>query len=181
MSLFASRQLNSPRDLLLDQLRDLYDGETRLARALPRMAEAAHSLELQGAFRDHFQRTLAHVSRLKAVFEKLDEDPAGQTCEAMKSLIQEAEIIVRAKGNKAVKDAGLIAAVQHVVHYEIASYRTARAFAEPLGHEEIARALERTREEETRAYERLSEIADQTINLRAAGKTPRFAPRIRAS
>lgn len=169
MNLFTSQEFNSLQDLLLDQLRDLYDAEKRLTEALPKMAEAAHSAELQRAFRDHLQETQTQVSRLDKVFAQLGEDSKRETCQAMKGLLQEGDQMVKAKGDPAVIDAGLIAAAQRVEHYEMAGYGTARAFAEQLGHSEIASLLQTSLEEESDANERLTQIAEQSINVRAAG------------
>src|SRR5215510_16530246 len=145
---FTSLKLDSLRDLLVEQLRDLYSAETQLVEALPKMAEAASSRELKSAFEHHLEQTREHVSRLKDTFGEIGEKASGETCEAMKGLIKEGEILLNAEGNPDVRDAGLIGAAQRVEHYEIAGYGTARCLAEQLGHSEIAELLEQTLEEE---------------------------------
>ncbi|HVW01208.1 MAG TPA: ferritin-like domain-containing protein [Planctomycetaceae bacterium] len=166
MGLF-SIQLNSLEDLLLLQLEDLYDAERRLTEALPKMADAAHSPELQQAFRMHLQETEGHVRRLDQVFRDLDREPHRETCDAMKGLISEGSTMVSAEGDPAVKDAALIAAAQRVEHYEIAAYGTVRTLARHLGREEIADLLQQTLDEEGNADKILTEIAESSVNAQA--------------
>src|SRR6516165_11681994 len=113
---FTSLKLDSLRDLLVEQLRDLYSAETQLVEALPKMAETASSRELKSAFEHHLDQTQEHVSRLKDIFGEIGEKSSGETCEAMKGLIREGEVLVKAEGDPDVRDAGLIGAAQRVEH-----------------------------------------------------------------
>jgi ferritin-like metal-binding protein YciE len=167
MKLFTSLEFNSLEDLFIEQIEDLYDAENRLTKALPKMAEAAHSPDLRSAFQTHLRETEGHVVRLERVFQKLGRTPERETCEAMKGLIAEGEEMISAKGDPSVKDAALIAAAQRVEHYEIAAYGTARTFARQLGRESIANELQETLDEEGNADKILTEIAESVINIKA--------------
>jgi ferritin-like metal-binding protein YciE len=167
MGLFFNTELNSMEDLFMLELGDLYDAETRLVDAIPQMADAASSPALKQAFRDHLTQTQRHVSRLEQAFVNLGKSANRQTCDAMKGLISEGEEIIDATGSADVKDAALISAAQRVEHYEIAGYGTARTFAQHLGHSDIARLLEMTLSEEKETDKKLTELAEQSINLKA--------------
>jgi ferritin-like metal-binding protein YciE len=160
-------KLDSLKDLYLEQLRDLYSAETQLVQALPKMADAAATPVLKSAFREHLDQTRQHVERLETIFRGLSEKPGGQTCEGMKGLIKEGEEMISMRGEPEAKDAGLIAAAQRVEHYEIAGYGTVRTYAELLGDRDAVRLLERTLQEEEETDERLSEIAESTVNEEA--------------
>jgi len=168
MSLFGGIELNSFDDLFVEQLQDLYDAEQRLTKALPKMADAAHSTSLKAAFQDHFRQTEGHVSRLERVFRMLGKSAEGKTCEAMKGLIKEGEEAISAKGKADVKDAALIAAAQRVEHYEMAGYGCARTFADRLGRRDAAQLLQETLDEEAAADKKLTTLAEQSINPKAA-------------
>src|SRR5690606_24874826 len=139
MALFHSTTLNDFNDLYVAQLKDLYSAETQLIEALPKMAEAAAHPELKRAFQDHLQETKRQKERLEQIFRGLDQDPSGETCQAMKGLVKEGQDIIDADGDDAVRDAGLIAAAQRVEHYEIAGYGCVRTYAERLGRTDDAR------------------------------------------
>ena len=160
-------KLESLKDLYLEQLRDLYSAETQLVDALPKMAEAASSADLQQGFKHHLQQTREHVTRLERIFKKHDEKPTGQTCQGMKGLIKEGEEMIKSKSDAEVKDAGLIAAAQRVEHYEIAGYGTVRTYAELLGDEEAVKLLEKTLQEEEETDDKLTELAESHINAEA--------------
>src|ERR1700747_1265069 len=164
----TSLKLDSVHDLLLAELRDLYDAEEQLVEALPKMAEAASSNELKSALTPHLDETGKHVTRLDDVFKSLDEKSSGETCEAMKGLVKEGEEFIHAKGEPDVRDAGLIGAAQRVEHYEMAGYGTARTLAKRLGLNEIAGALQKTLEEERAADEKLTNVSESDVNLTAA-------------
>lgn len=170
MGLFSGMQLNSFDDLLVEQLQDLYDAEQRLVKALPKMAEAAHSPALKGAFQEHLRQTDTHVTRLERVFQALGKSPQTKTCEAMKGLIAEGQEAISAKGDPDVKDAALIAAAQRVEHYEIAGYGCVRTFAQQLGKKDAAQILQQTLDEEMTTDKRLTSLAEQNINPRATAK-----------
>jgi ferritin-like metal-binding protein YciE len=168
MSLFSNTKFDSLDDLLIEQLQDLYDAEQQLTKALPKMAEAATDSQLRAAFSNHLTETQGHVSRLEQVFSLLGKTPESTTCQAMKGLVKEGSEMIDAEGDKNVKDAALIAAAQRVEHYEIAGYGTARTFADKLGHSQVASILQQTLDEEGAADKKLTQIAEQSINWRAA-------------
>jgi len=164
----TSLKLDSLRDLLVEELRDLYNAEQQLVDALPKLSEAASSSHLKAAFDHHLSQTQEHVSRLESIFNELGEKASGETCEAMKGLIKEGELFIKAEGSPEVKDAGLIGSAQRVEHYEMAGYGTARALARRLGHPQIADILQKTLDEEKQADEKLNNIAQQEVNVQAA-------------
>jgi ferritin-like metal-binding protein YciE len=170
---FTALKLDSLRDLLIEELRDLYNAETQLLDALPKMAQAATSHELKTAFEHHLEETRGHVSRLDKVFQQLGEKSSGETCEAMKGLIKEGETLVKAEGNPDVRDAGLIGAAQRVEHYEMAGYGTTRSLARRLGENQIAETLQQTLNEEAGANEKLTSIAEGQVNVSAASSAKR--------
>jgi ferritin-like metal-binding protein YciE len=161
-------KVESLRDVLSESLRDLYNAENQLVKALPKMAKAASSGQLQSAFEKHLEETKGHVERLDQVCEKLGIRPKGKTCQAMKGLIEEGSEAIEKSGNPNAKDAALINAAQKVEHYEIAGYGTARAFAEVLGEKEVAELLQKTLTEERAADEKLTEVAESGLNADAA-------------
>ncbi|MBV8829914.1 MAG: ferritin-like domain-containing protein [Acidobacteriaceae bacterium] len=169
MALFRT-ELSSLHDLFRNQIEDLYDAEQRLVEALPKMAEAASSPQLKQAFQSHLEETRGHVTRLEQVFESLAQEPKRETCQAMKGLIAEGEEAIKAKGDSAVKDAALIAAAQRVEHYEMAGYGTARTLANQLAYERPASVLQQTLEEEKAADQKLTNIAESSVNTQAAAR-----------
>jgi len=170
MKLFST-ELNSMNDLLVVQLEDLYDAEQRLVKALPKMAEASNTAQLRQAFEQHLTETEGHVSRLERIFGQLGVEPKRETCQAMKGLIAEGEEMIGAKGSPDVKDAALIAAAQRVEHYEMSGYGSARTFAQRLGHTDIANTLQQTLREEAAADEKLTQIAESSVNIQATART----------
>jgi ferritin-like metal-binding protein YciE len=156
-------------ELFLDEIRDLYDAEKQLTKALPKMAEAATSEDLRTAFEEHLEQTETHVERLERIFEALGEKGTGKKCAAMAGLIKEGGEIASETEDTAVRDAGLIAAAQKVEHYEISGYGSARTHAEILGNDEAVRLLEETLSEEKETDEKLNELAQGMINEEAAG------------
>jgi ferritin-like metal-binding protein YciE len=168
MGLFTSKEFNSIEDLLCDQLGDLYDAEQRLTKALPKMAKAAHDATLKAGFEKHLKETEGQVHRLEKAFKALGKDPKAVTCDAIKGLISEGEEVVNAKGDPDIKDAALIAAAQRVEHYEIAGYGCARNFALRHGNQTVAQLLQETLDEEKATDARLTELAESSINPKAA-------------
>jgi ferritin-like metal-binding protein YciE len=149
------------RELLVEELKDLYSAENQLTKALPKLAKAASDPTLKRAIESHLKETEGHVERLEKVFKQLDESPKGKTCEGIKGLISETdERIKEGAGDEAVLDAGLIADAQRVEHYEISAYGSARTFAGLLGEKEIVRLLEETLKEEKAADAKLNQIAE---------------------
>jgi ferritin-like metal-binding protein YciE len=153
------------RELFTDQLRDAYDAEHRLTRALPKMAKAATSEELRAAFEDHLKQTEEHVSRLEQVLESMDEPTKRKPCKAIVGLLEEGEELMN-EDDENVRDAALIAAAQKVEHYEMATYGCLRTWADLLGEDEASRLLQTTLNEEGAADHKLSEIAE-SLNLDA--------------
>jgi len=154
-------------ELFIEELRDLYDAEKQLTKALPKMAKAASSEELRTAFEEHLEQTEGQVGRLEEIFKALGEKATGKTCAAMAGLIKEGNEIAQEIEESAVRDAGLIAAAQKVEHYEISGYGSARPHAELLGNDEAVSLLEETLEEEKSTDERLTELAESIINEEA--------------
>ena len=154
-------------DLFLDTLKDIYFAEKQILRALPKMAKAASSDELRGAFEKHHGETEGQVERLEQIFELLDKPARGKTCDAIQGILDEGkEIMDEYRGCEAL-DAGMLAAAQAVEHYEISRYGTLKAWAEKLGMTEAAELLEETLEEEKATDEALTEIAEQAVNAEA--------------
>jgi ferritin-like metal-binding protein YciE len=151
-------------DLFLEQIEDLYDAEKRLVKALPKMAEASSSGVLRQAFESHLEQTKGHVSRLEKIFSELHKKSKGQTCEAMKGLVEEGEDIISDIEESTLRDAGLIAAANRVEHYEIGGYGSAKAFAQTLGLKSAVSLLEQTLQEEKEADQKLTRLAESMIN-----------------
>jgi ferritin-like metal-binding protein YciE len=147
-------------ELFVEEIRDIYDAEKQLVKALPKMAKAAESDELRAAFEEHLEVTKQHVGRLEEVFKLLGTAARGKTCEGMKGLISEgAEAIEEMEG--VVLDAALIASAQKVEHYEIATYGTLATFAEVLDMQDAKDLLGQTLDEEKEADDKLTQIASQ--------------------
>ena len=164
-------KLNTLQKLYTDELRDLYNAESQLLKALPKMAKAASSEELKEAFEQHLEQTKGHVKRLEQVFEELDEKPKGKTCRAMKWLIEEGSEMLEEDGETSVRDAGIIVAAQKVEHYEIAGYGSVRTFAHLLGQNKAAELLQATLDEESETNEVLNRLAESVINPEAVRET----------
>jgi len=164
-------KLDTLEKLYISELRDLYSAENQLLKALPKMAKAASSNELQNAFNDHLEQTNGHVERLERIFEQLDETPKGKTCYGMKGLIEEGSEILGEDGEDSVLDAGIIVAAQKVEHYEIASYGSVRTFASLLGKNEAVNLLQSTLDEESEANELLNRLAEGIVNPEALVET----------
>jgi ferritin-like metal-binding protein YciE len=156
------------KNLYIEELRDLYDAENRLVKALPKLAKAAESEELRAGFEEHLEQTKGHVDRLRQIFESLDERPGGKKCAAMIGLIQEGQDILDEDFEDGVKDAALISAAQRVEHYEIAAYGCVKTWAGLLGETEAQSLLEQTLNEEKEADGKLTELSSE-INLEAVG------------
>ena len=156
----------SLRDLYIEQLQDLYSAENQLVKALPKMDKAATSEELRTAITEHLQVTKNQARRLEEIFSNLGEDPKGTKCKGMEGLVAEGSEVLEEDMDDDVRDAALIAAAQRVEHYEIAGYGTVRTYANLLGEDEAAAALEEILNEEKEADTKLSSIAEE-INLEA--------------
>lgn len=164
-------KLDSLQKLFVEELRDVYNAENQLLKALPKMAKSASSDELKQAFEDHLQETNEHVERLEQIFKGLDEKAKGKTCHAMKGLIEEGSEILEEEGEESVLDAGIIAAAQKVEHYEIATYGTLRTWANLLGEDDAAELLQQTLDEEGDADKRLNDLAEDIVNPEALSES----------
>jgi len=160
-------KLATLQDLYVEQLQDLYSAETQLVEALPKMAKAASHPQLQRAFQEHLAQTQTHVQRLDQIFKQLGTKQKGQTCKGMEGLIKEGEEMIKMKGDPAAIDAGLIAAAQRVEHYEIAGYGCVRTYAQQLGDQQGSQLLQQTLDEEGMTDKKLTQLAEQVINLEA--------------
>jgi len=154
------------KELYIDELRDIYNAETQLVKALPKMAKASTSDELRSGFESHLEQTKGHVQRLEEIFDALDEKPTGKKCAGMQGLVKEGEEIMGEDFEGAVMDAALISAAQRVEHYEIAAYGCVRSWAELLGENEAVSLLEKTLEEERKTDQKLTELSEQ-LNVEA--------------
>ncbi len=159
--------LDSLHDLYVEELRDLYNAENQLLKALPRMAKAATHPDLKAAFTEHLAVTHGQVERLTTIFAELGEKPTGKKCKAMEGLVAEGKEVMDEEGEPAVKDAALIASAQRVEHYEMAGYGCVRTFATLLGHTDAAELLQQTLDEEGEADKKLTELAESVINVEA--------------
>lgn len=155
------------QELYIDELRDLYDAENQLIKALPKMAKAATSDELRSGFEEHREQTKGHAQRLEQIFKALEEKPTGKKCKGMQGLIDEGKEMIEEDFEGEVVDAALISAAQRVEHYEIAAYGTVRTYAEILGETEAVSLLDETLEEEKKTDQKLTELAEK-INVEAA-------------
>jgi len=164
-------KMDTLQKLYTEELRDLYNAETQLLKALPKMAKGASSQELKDAFEKHLEQTKTHVERLEQVFEGLGEKAKGKTCQAMKGLIEEGSEILEEDGDESVLDAGIIVAAQKVEHYEIAGYGSVRTFAHLLGQNEAAELLQTTLDEESETNDILNKLAETVVNPEALMET----------
>lgn len=162
-------KLDNLKDLYIDSLRDLYNAETQIEKALPKMENAATLPALKEAYHNHLEQTKLQANRLQQIFDELDERPTGKKCKGMEGIIAEGQEILSENADPAVRDAGLIAAAQKVEHYEISGYGTARTYADKLGYKQAARLLQQTLDEEKQTDERLTALAESGVN--AAAKT----------
>ena len=156
------------RDLLIEELHDIYDAEHRITKALPKMRKAAGSSELKEGFDLHLQETQGQIERLEQIFDLLGEDAKRKKCEGIVGLLEEGEEKMGEDAHQAVLDAALIAAAQKVEHYEIATYGTLRTYAQLLGQNDVVALLEETLQEEKATDEKLTALAEAGINEAAA-------------
>jgi ferritin-like metal-binding protein YciE len=157
--------------LYLDELKDLYDAENRLLRALPKMAEAAESPELRQGFESHLEQTKQHALRLEKIFKRMGEEPKRERCAAMVGLIQEGDDLMGEDYEDGVKDAALISAAQRVEHYEIAAYGCVKTWAGILGDSDAQALLDQTLSEEKETDQKLNQLSE-TINRQASDGPP---------
>ena len=160
--------IDSLGSLFQDELKDIYDAEKQITKALPKMIKKAGADELRDAFEEHLQQTEQHVERLEQVFEQLDMPARGKKCVGMQNLIKEGQEMMSEADDEDTLDALLIAAAQKVEHYEIAAYGTLRVWANLLGESDAAALLEETLEEEKETDETLTEIAESIMSTDAS-------------
>jgi ferritin-like metal-binding protein YciE len=163
----APMEMETLKDLYVEELKDLYSAEKQIIKGLNRMSKAANHPELKQAFTRHAQMTEKHVERLERICADLDVSPRGKKCVGMEGLIEEASELIKEKPEPDVLDAGLIAAAQHVEHYEMAGYGCVRTYARQLGFEDQAELLQTTLDEEGDTDKLLTQIAETSINIEA--------------
>jgi len=162
--------VDSLEALLQEELKDLYDAEKQITKALPKMIKKATADALRQGLEDHLRQTEQHIERLEQAFEHLGIPARAKKCQGMKNLIAEGDDMIGDADEDATRDAVIIAGAQKVEHYEIASYGTCRTWATQIGHEEVAQLLEETLDEEKEADARLTEVAESLVNSAAADK-----------
>ena len=162
-----AQETNPLQELLVYELKDIYNAENQIIKALPKMAKAASSPELKRAFERHLEETKRQVERLDQIGEALDVRMTGKKCKGMEGLIEEGKEIMSEDLEEDALDAGLIGAAQKVEHYEIAAYGTARAHANRLGLNKVAKLLQQTLEEEGNTDKKLTQLAETIINVEA--------------
>lgn len=155
-------------DAFVDELRDAYDAEKQLTKALPKLAKAASSPDLRAAFEAHLDETRGQIVRLEQIFANLGEKVRGKHCDGIAGIIEEGKAVMEEDFDEATMDACLIAAGQRAEHYEMAAYGTMVAWARAMGHAEAADLLQETLDEEKAADETLSSLAEDGINDEAA-------------
>jgi ferritin-like metal-binding protein YciE len=160
-------ELDTLKDLYVEELKDLYSAEKQIVKALPKMIKAAKDPELKAAFKTHLRQTGEHAKRLELICKELGVSPRGKKCVGMEGLLEEGSELIKEKPDEDVLDAGLISAAQHVEHYEMAGYGTVRTYARQLGFEEQAQVLQQTLDEEGETDHLLTDLAVSRINVEA--------------
>lgn len=170
-------ELDTLKDLYVEGLKDLYSAEKQILKALPKMMKAATDPELKRGFMMHERQTKQHVQRLERICKELGKSPTGKKCIGMEGLIEEAAELIKEKPDKDVLDAGLIAAAQHVEHYEMAGYGCVRTYARHLGYPQQEVLLQTTLNEEGDTDKALTKLAETGINLDAKSNADNQAGR----
>ena len=174
-------KVNSLQELYVDELKDLYDAENQIIKALPKMIDAASSEELQNALTEHLEVTREQAKRIEQIFQNMGEKLKAEKCKGMEGVIKEGAEILSEDMDENVKDAAIISAAQRVEHYEMAGYGTVRTWANLLGESEAEELLQETLDEEKEADEKLNQLAEQ-INVQAeAGAGEEEEPEVRPS
>lgn len=164
-------KITNLEQLLEDELKDIYSAENQLLKALPKMAEAAESKDLRASFEKHLEQTQTHVQRIQEICRDLKVEPSGKTCAGMGGLLKEGQEVIEGDMDPEPKQAALIGAAQRVEHYEIAAYGTARAHAKQLGYVKAFEVLTQTLNEEKETDQRLTHLAENRANVKAAMNT----------
>jgi ferritin-like metal-binding protein YciE len=173
-------EMESLKELYVDQLKDLWSAENQITKALPKMIKASTNAKLKRAFNSHLKQTERHMKRLERIFKEVDESPRGKKCVGMEGIIREGADLIKEKPDADVLDAGLIAAAQHVEHYEIAGYGSVRTWARQMGEDRQADLLQETLDEEEDTDRLLTDLAESTINLAAEEAEEEAPARTRA-
>ncbi len=160
-------QIDTLSKLCVEELKDLYNAEKQILKALPKMMKAASHPELKDAFKKHLAQTEVHVERLELVFEEFGKQPAGKKCKAMEGLIAEGAELIEEGPEPDVLDVGLISSAQRVEHYEMAAYGCLRTYCKALGMDNAAKLLQKTLDEEGDTDKGLTRLAESTINIDA--------------
>jgi len=155
-------------DLFVDTLKDIYYAEKQIYKALPKMAKAANSDQLQAAFEKHYDETETQIERLEKIFEMIGKPARGKKCDAIEGIIDEGKEIMDEYADTPALDAGLLAAAQAVEHYEISRYGTLKTWANQLGHKDAVKLIDQTLAEEKKTDEALSKLAVSAVNAEAA-------------
>jgi len=165
------------RETFVDELRDLFDAEKQLLKALPKLAKAAENEDLKAAFERHIEETEGQIERLEKVFQEFDEEPRGKRCKGMEGLIEEGSEMIKEEAG----DAALICAAQKAEHYEIATYGSLSAWAKLLGEEKSVELLEQNLEEEKATDEKLTELAESVVNVEQESESEEDEPAAKRS
>ena len=166
-------EIDTLQKLYEDELKDLHSAERQIIQALPRMIKAASNEELKAALNEHLEVTKEQLARLDQIFEKLGKRGAGKKCKGMEGVLADGKELLEEDILPEVLDAGIIAAAQHVEHYEMAGYGTVRTYAELLGDRQAAKLLQQTLDEEKEADAKLTQLAESTINVKAEAPVAR--------
>ena len=167
-------KVNSLKQLYVEELRDVYDAENQIVKALPKIIKAASTPKLREAIEAHLQQTKGHVQRLEEIFKALGEPAKARKCDGLRGILDEGEKTISEGEQGPVLDAGLIAGAQRVEHYEMAAYGSLKTWAAELGESQAVQLLEETLNEEKEADKKLTEIAKGSVNAeasRAGGKS----------
>jgi len=174
-------KINNLNTLLVEQIKDIYDAEKRLVRAIPKMAKTATSDDLRTALTEHLEVTRNQVNRLEKVFELLKAPVKAKTCAGMKGIIEEGEETISQDADVNILDTAIIGAAQRVEHYEMAAYAAARTIAEHIGNEEVADLLQAAWNEEREADEKLAELSEQLLSQVSESGEEARAPKVKRS
>ena len=159
--------LDTLKDLYVDELKDLYSAEKQIIKGLTKMSKAANAPQLKDAFRTHLEETRVHAQRLEQICQDLGVSPRGKKCVGMEGLIEEGNELIQEDPDPDVLDAGLISKAQHIEHYEMAGYGTVRTYARQLGFDNHAELLQQTLDEEGKTDHLLTDLAESGINVEA--------------
>ncbi len=160
-------EIDSLRKLYVEELKDLYSAEKQILQALPKMMKKATNPKLKQGFEEHLRVTEKQVERLDQIFEEIGKSPRGKKCKAMEGLVEEGKEVMQEDMEAEVMDAALIASAQRIEHYEMAGYGTCRTWAQTLGEKNQAKLLQQTLDEERLTDEKLTQLAESTINVEA--------------